>query len=123
MLELLEAADYVLDKCGRPQPPPGYRFVDLPYFIPLKATFTPGGPTPFQIRGKNNSLTEFRVRGIVFECNVPIRVKWPNGRYLSQGPSFLNSAGSPIGTGGSMLALNEEVVLASGANLTVEVSS
>lgn len=123
MLDLLTKADMILDVCGRTVPPPGFKFVDLPYFIPLKATFSPDGPTPFQIRVKNNALTEFRCRGIVFECNTPVRVKWPNGRYLSQGPSWPNSAGSPVGTGGNMIALNQEIPVASGANITVEVSN
>jgi hypothetical protein len=123
VLELLENADKILDACGRTVPPPGYKFVDLPYYIPLKATFTPGGPTPFQIRVKNNATTQFLCRGIIFECTAPIRVKWPTGRYLSQGPSWPNSAGSPIGSGGNMIALNNEVPVESGANITVEVSS
>lgn len=33
MIELLKQADYILSPCGRPQPPPGYRWVDLPYVI------------------------------------------------------------------------------------------
>lgn len=37
-LELLERADYVLNACGRPVPPPGYKFVDLPRIIPFHQT-------------------------------------------------------------------------------------
>lgn len=37
-LELLTQADYVLNACGRPVPPKGYRFVDLPRFIPFHQT-------------------------------------------------------------------------------------
>ena len=33
MIELLKQADYVLSPCGRPMPPPGYRWVDLPYVL------------------------------------------------------------------------------------------
>lgn len=38
-LELLSQADYVLNACGRPVPPKGYRFVDLPKMIPFHQTF------------------------------------------------------------------------------------
>jgi hypothetical protein len=37
-LELLTQADYVLNACGRPTPPKGYRFVDLPRIIPYHQT-------------------------------------------------------------------------------------
>lgn len=37
-LELLTQADYVLNACGRPTPPRGYRFVDLPRIIPYHQT-------------------------------------------------------------------------------------
>jgi hypothetical protein len=45
-LELLTQADMVLNACGRPVPPPGYKFVDLPRIIPFHHTpqgvlFTP----------------------------------------------------------------------------------
>jgi len=44
-LELLTQADYVLNSCGRPVPPKGYKFVDLPKIIPFHHTpqFSPGG--------------------------------------------------------------------------------
>jgi len=122
MFEGLRQADAVLDACGREVAPPGYKFVDLPYVIPQKATFTSGGPTPFQIRVKNNGLTAFRCKGIVIDCILPIRIKWPSGRYLAQGPSWPGSAGSPIGAGGNLIALNEEVEIESGANIVIEVS-
>jgi hypothetical protein len=123
MFEGIRQADIVLDACGREIAPPGYKFVDLPYYIPLKATFTPASAVPFQIRAKNNALTEFRCRGIIFECSAPVRVRWPNGRYLSQNPSWPNSAGSPIGSGDNLIALNVDVDIPSGANITVEVSA
>ena len=37
-LELLTQADYVLNACGRPVPPPGFKFVDLPRIIPFHHT-------------------------------------------------------------------------------------
>ena len=45
-LELLTQADYVLNNCGRPVPPKGFKFVDLPKIIPFhhtpNTTFIPG---------------------------------------------------------------------------------
>jgi hypothetical protein len=38
-LELLTQADYVLNACGRPVPPKGFRFVDLPKFISFHQQF------------------------------------------------------------------------------------
>ena len=47
-LELLTQADLVLNACGRPVPPPGFKFVDLPRIIPFhhtpQGTLTPGAP-------------------------------------------------------------------------------
>ncbi len=37
-LELLSQADMVLNACGRPVPPPGFKFVDLPRIIPFHHT-------------------------------------------------------------------------------------
>lgn len=39
-LELLTQADYVLNACGRPVPPRGYKFVDLPRIIGYQAQVT-----------------------------------------------------------------------------------
>lgn len=39
-LELLTQADFVLNACGRPMPPRGYKFVDLPKVIPFHAVFS-----------------------------------------------------------------------------------
>lgn len=38
-LELLTQADYVLNACGRAVPPKGYKFVDLPKFLPFHVQF------------------------------------------------------------------------------------
>lgn len=39
-LEMLHQADYVLSNCGRPMPPPGARWVDLPYVLTYLTTNT-----------------------------------------------------------------------------------
>lgn len=125
MADELVLADKVLDACGRMVAPPGYKYVDLPAFIPVRATFAAASTTPFQIRVKNNYQTQFICRGIIVQSNRPIRVKWPDGRYLDQAPSFAGGvSGSPLGIGGNMLALScAEKEIESGANITIEVSS
>jgi hypothetical protein len=121
----LVLADKVLDSCGRLVAPPGYKYVDLPAFIPVRATFSAASSTPFQIRVKNNYQTQFICRGIIVQSNRPVRIKWPDGRYLEQGPSIGGAsgvAGNPLGTGGNMLALTAaEKEIESGANITIEV--
>jgi hypothetical protein len=105
--------------------PPGYKYVDLPAFIPLRSTFSPGTSTPFQVRVKNNYQTQFICRGVIIQSNHPIRIKWPDGRYLEQGPSHAGSSGvtgNPLGVGGNMIALScAEKEIESGANITVEI--
>lgn len=36
MIQQLRQADYILSNCGRPTPPPGARWIDLPYAIPYR---------------------------------------------------------------------------------------
>ena len=50
MADELVLADKVLDACGRMVAPPGYKYVDLPAFIPVRASFSAACSTPFQIR-------------------------------------------------------------------------
>ena len=45
-LELLTQADYVLNSCGRPVPPKGFKFVDLPKIIPFHHTPQATGAPP-----------------------------------------------------------------------------
>ena len=105
--------------------PPGYRYVDLPAYIPVRATFDAASKTPFQIRVKNNYQTQFICRGVIVQSNRPVRIKWPDGRYMEQGPSIAGVsgvAGNPLGTGGNMLTLTAaEKEIESGANITIEV--
>lgn len=122
MYELLTEAAKVLDECGREVAPEGYEYVDIPAFLPTRSTFQPGGPTPFAVRLRNNYKTQFIVVGIIFECNYPVRVKWPNGRYLSQSPSFDLSEGSPIGAGANMIALAADVAIEAQQTITIEIS-
>lgn len=124
MLKVLRKADLVLNACGRPIPPAGFKYIDLPYSIPVKATFSPAGSpnAPFQIEVKNNALTQFICKGIIFGSTQQIRIKWPGGHFFSQNPSHVDADGSPIGAGANMLALDEPVLIESGANIAIEVT-
>jgi hypothetical protein len=128
-LELLKEADLVLNACGRPVPPTGYRFVDLTRVIPFHAetTAAEGSPasTPTTGRVVNKSNTLFLVRGLVISGGLSFRVKWPNGRYLSLHPSGDTSISGrcfPAGLGGAMLAFNRDQPIESGGRMTVEFS-
>lgn len=127
MVELLREADMVLNACGRPTPPPGYRWVDLFYVIPYFADTTFTGPpgTPYQSRVSNNADTVFVCKGISYggALDSPsIRVRWPDGTYLSQFPSAASNL-YPSGNGGNMLAMNQERHIIPGQRISVELSA
>jgi hypothetical protein len=140
-LELLTQADYVLNACGRPVPPPGYKFVDLPKIIPFHRTYAPQGSLspdppggfntvsgPAQNRVENTSNTLFIVKGIMLNTDpVQVRIKWPSGRYWNQFPSpnidqTLNTTSFPQGTGGNLYALDEYQMWSKGDKVTIEFS-
>ncbi len=126
-LELLKEADYVLDACGRSIPPAGFKFVDLPRIIPYRSSTSVGegvpGGQPAAGRLSNNSNTLFLVRGIVLDSSGPnVRIKWPNGRYWNQNPGQISAGGFPNGSGGNMIALNQEQPIERGARITIEQS-
>jgi hypothetical protein len=128
MLSVLQEADYVLDACGRPLPPLGYKFVDLPRIIPFHSavflTIPPG--TPAQQRIANNSKTLFICKGIMqFQTALATRIKWPSGRYFAQNPSFESAfpePANPFGSGGNLLALDSPEPIPAGAKITIEMS-
>lgn len=126
MIELLKEADMVLNACGRPTPPPGYRWVDLPRIIPYFAdTRVSGIATPYQSRVSNNADTVFICKGISYggASSAPsIRVRWPDGTYLSQLPSVAGSV-YPTGNGSNLLAMPEERHIIPGARISVELSA
>jgi hypothetical protein len=116
-LELLKEADYILDACGRPVPPPGFKFVDLPRVINF-TTIVPGaGPVATQFRVTNNAKTLFLCRGISTTPAVPYRIKWPNGRFFDQNPF---DGQLPAGRAGTMLAFDREQPIEKGARIGVE---
>ena len=127
MIELLRQADMVLNACGRPTPPPGYRWVDLFRIIPFYAntTFSGTPTTPYQSRVSNNGDTVFVCKGISYggANGAPqIRVRWPDGTYLSQFPSTPRNT-YPTGNGTSLLAMNQERLIKPGDRISVELSA
>lgn len=125
-LELLREADMILDACGRPSPPAGYRFVDLPRCIGFSTSQIGGDeggrssiPYPYSHRIQNTGPTLFLVRGISTNNQLNFRIKWPTGRYFNQavgvGGGFLNGFGS------NQYALAEEVPVPQGERVTIEV--
>jgi hypothetical protein len=134
-LEMLREADMVLNACGRPTPPPGAKFLDLPYVIPFQVVYDSTAeaplPSPFASRVQNITNTLFLVRAISIRGgHINFRIKWPNGRYLNQtpsGPRGVLAGGTadiafPHGTGANMLALKDEQPIEKGGRITVEAS-
>jgi len=134
-LELLREADMILDACGRPSPPAGYRFVDLPRAISYRGVnpISEGsaGYAPFSNRIENRANTLFMCRGIASNvasgADPSWRIKWPTGRFLSQSRSGLSGiSGSglcfPTAFGPNMFALNVEEPIEAGGRVTIEVS-
>lgn len=122
---MLRQADYVLNDCGRPIPPPGYRFVDLFRVIPFHfdTVATAGPATPFNRGFTNNADTIFIARGVTINSNFQVRLRWPSGRFLSQAAMWYNALqASPMGTAGTMLALEAEEVIQPDAHLTVQIA-
>lgn len=126
-LELLSQADWILNACGRPVPPPGTRFVDLPKFIPFHQGVTSPQTAATMGRVANNNNTLFICTGIMFQTDpVSVRIKWPTGRYLSQNPSpspAISGACFPQGTGGNLLTLDQEVPIGRGEKIGIEVGA
>lgn len=125
-LETLREADYVLSVCGRPTPPPGHRFVDLPRVIPFHFDISAGTPaTPFNRSIANTSPTLFLCRGVSISAQWAMRVKWPSGRFLSQ--QFLQASDgaapeiTPNG-GGAMFAFNKEVGINADGRITIQIA-
>ena len=130
-LELLKEADYILDACGRPVPPPGYKFVDLPRIIPYQTTVLNTGEggisaTPTLFRLTNNANTLFICKGVAINTQTGIRIKWPTGRFLNQNPSSPSGASGfieqfPNGVAGNMLSLQWPQLIEKGGRIGIEV--
>lgn len=116
----------VLNVCGRPTPPPGYRFVDLPRIIPfyLNLTNVQAGTPPTQGRIANTADTVFICRGVGVPKNVGpnFRIRWPDGRFLSQNPGGPGNI-YPLGVGGNLLAMDQERAIQPDERISIEVSA
>ena len=116
----------VLNVCGRPTPPPGYRFVDLPRIIPffLNLTNIQAGTPPTQGRIANTADTVFICRGVGVPKGVGpnFRIRWPDGRFLSQNPGGPGNI-YPLGVGGNLLAMDQERAIQPDERISIEVSA
>lgn len=118
MLELLKEADMVLSKCGRPVPPPGYRWVDLPRIIPHQVTLATATGSNVS-RVQNIANTVFLCRGLAVDTiSAAYRIRWPNGRVMES-----HVARNPIGVGQIMKALEPEVTLDPQGQIQIELNS
>jgi hypothetical protein len=123
-LELLQEADYVLNKCGRPVAPKGYRFVDLPRILPYRQKVTGFGEggtfTSSQGKLQNNSNTLFLCKGLAASAGTPaFRLKWPNGRFFNQHP-FAAVSSYPQGVGAAMFAFKRPQPIEKGGRIGIE---
>lgn len=118
MLELLTQADFVLNACGRPQPPPGYRWVDLPRILAFQ-TLLPAGTGQVVSRVQNTGNTVFMCRAISINTALgAYQIRWPNGRVLEAA-----LARNPIGTGQIMKGLLPEVPLDPQGQISIQLNS
>jgi len=121
-LELLREADMTLNACGRPTPPPGYRFVDLPYALPF--SFTATTTTPSQARIANIRDTVFLIRGISSKAGCPMRIRWPDGTFFNQLPSTnFGDDAFPFGFGPNMLSFPNERAIDPGEHISFEFTT
>ncbi len=123
--ELLKQADYVLNACGRPTPPPGYTFIDLfriiPFHFDTVGQSSPGAP--FNQAITNNADTLFLCMGVALRSKFMTRIKWPTGRFLSQNMEFnAGQEASPQGVGSSMVAFQNPIPIDPDQRITVQIS-
>jgi hypothetical protein len=129
-LELLREADMILDACGRPEPPPGYNFVDLPrafgYTIAAVSVCVGVPFTAPSERVQNKATTLFLVEGIAIQPGSTPRfnIRFPSGRLFNKMPTGIDgsSGGSlwtPTGYGSQMYKLCEPEPIPADARITV----
>lgn len=70
-VELLQQADYLLSSCGRPIPPPGARWVDLPYVLTYRVQNSQTA-TVHQVASAANGITfsSTAIPGVVVTINI-----------------------------------------------------
>jgi len=118
MLELLTQADLTLNNCGRPIPPAGYRWVDLPRIIPFQKVLA-NGVAQSVTRVQNIARTVFLCRAVAINTvSAAYQIKWPNGRVLDA-----SVARNPIGTGQIMKAMEPEVPIDPDGQISIQLNS
>jgi hypothetical protein len=118
MLELLTQADLTLNNCGRPIPPAGYRWVDLPRVIAVQKVL-PTATAQFVFRVQNIARTVFLCRSVAINTvSCAYQIRWPNGRVLEGAV-----ARNPIGTGQMMKAELPEVPLDPDGQISIALNS
>lgn len=91
--KLISQAYQVLSKCGRPVPPAGLAFVDIPHSFLYQVTT----PANSQVTGNRfiDGDTIFLVRSIPFlqDSATSVRIQWPDGKFFSNAlePARLNA--------------------------------
>ena len=113
-IQLLRQADYVLSACGRPIPPPGARWIDLPHVMTYRIQ---NAATVVASRIENKARVPFICRGVSVNGTVdPFRIWWANGRNLEQ----LVSVGNFVGRGAGLRTLQPEVAIDPGGKIIIE---
>ena len=69
-IELLQQADYLLSSCGRPIPPPGMRWVDLPYVLTYRVQNTQLNFISDEA-GNGVNFVSIAPPGVVVTINIP----------------------------------------------------
>lgn len=117
MTPLIKQADYVLSSCGRPIPPPCFRWVDLPYQMSYIQVGLAGGTGVNAARVENKGKVPFMCRGVsILGTAIPFRIWWPDGRNLEQILSVANFTGA----GAGMRTLQPEVQIEPGGKIIIE---
>lgn len=89
MITQLRQADYILSNCGRPTPPPGARWVDLPYVIPYRIQ---NAQTVTIEDGSGNGITFASVAG----TGITVMVAIPDDTGTAGNPLTLTISGQKI---------------------------
>lgn len=98
LVSVLHEADQVLNSCGRPVPPAGYTWVDIPGHLYYTRNLPPGTNLNLDRVG-NPSPTVFLMRGFsgVGPPGVAVQFKLPTGRFIQS--NFSTDFGTNNGTG------------------------
>lgn len=116
--ELLQQADMVLSKCGRPMPPKaGLSAVEIPAHFFYQAV-VPDQSTQQQYREITGEHTFFlrAISGIPAPDSVYVQFKFPNGRYLQQA---LRIWSQMAGVGSNRYNLDREVECPPGTKIWI----